>query len=214
MDTRRQTLAATLRTMLGHRLLALESSQHEILLSLGNWEWPEAAWVLREHPGLSFTQCVNIFGQDASVREDDWLGRRFSVTYELRSARLSHCLRVQVFAEDDNFPEIESVTGVWPSACSHEQRILDRLGIEFPGQQEQRGNRMVPASVQSKRRIRWSSERPSVLQRKPVQDGFDGITAAQATWRSIKLLRSRQERPETSNLAAIQPGTNPALIPL
>jgi NADH-quinone oxidoreductase subunit C len=42
-------------------------------------------------------------------------------------------LRLRVFAEDDNFPVIDSLTSVWPNANWYEREAFDLFGIVFTG---------------------------------------------------------------------------------
>ncbi|MGE5769072.1 MAG: NADH-quinone oxidoreductase subunit C, partial [Betaproteobacteria bacterium] len=47
-------------------------------------------------------------------------------------------LRVRVFAEDDDFPSVDSVTGVWKSANWFEREAFDLFGIAFLGHDDLR----------------------------------------------------------------------------
>ena len=58
---------------------------------------------------------------------------RFAVVYHLLSITHNWRLRVRVFAPDDEFPVIDSVTDVWPSANWFEREAFDLLGIVFTG---------------------------------------------------------------------------------
>ena len=60
-------------------------------------------------------------------------GARFAVVYHLLSVELNQRLRLRVFAPDDDFPVVESVTGVWPAANWYEREAFDLFGIVFTG---------------------------------------------------------------------------------
>jgi len=60
-------------------------------------------------------------------------GRRFAAVYHLLSISLNQRLRVKVFAEDDDFPVVPSVVGIWSSANWFEREAFDLFGIVFEG---------------------------------------------------------------------------------
>jgi len=62
-----------------------------------------------------------------------WDGPRFAVVYHLLSISLNRRLRLRVFAADDEFPVVDSVIGVWPSANWYEREAFDLYGIVFTG---------------------------------------------------------------------------------
>ena len=62
-----------------------------------------------------------------------WEGRRFAVVYHLLSIVHNWRLRLRVFAADDEFPVVDSVIDVWPSANWYEREAFDLFGIVFTG---------------------------------------------------------------------------------
>ncbi|MCP3688812.1 MAG: NADH-quinone oxidoreductase subunit C [Gammaproteobacteria bacterium] len=60
-------------------------------------------------------------------------GRRFAAVYHLISYRHNHRLRLRVFATDDDFPIIPTVTDVWRVADWYEREAFDLFGILFSG---------------------------------------------------------------------------------
>jgi NADH-quinone oxidoreductase subunit C len=60
-------------------------------------------------------------------------GARFAVVYHLLSVSLNHRVRVRVFCADAQFPVVDSVIGVWPSANWFEREAFDLYGIMFSG---------------------------------------------------------------------------------
>ena len=60
-------------------------------------------------------------------------GARFAVAYHLLSVALNQRVRVRVFCADTQFPVVDSVIGVWPSANWFEREAFDLYGIVFSG---------------------------------------------------------------------------------
>ncbi len=60
-------------------------------------------------------------------------GRRFAAVYHLISYAHNRRLRLRVYAADDEFPVIPTVTGVWSVANWYEREAFDLFGIMFSG---------------------------------------------------------------------------------
>ena len=60
-------------------------------------------------------------------------GKRFAVVYHLLSVGLNQRLRLRVFAPDNEFPMLPSITEVWSSADWYEREAFDLYGIVFDG---------------------------------------------------------------------------------
>ena len=60
-------------------------------------------------------------------------GRRFAAVYHLLSYVFNRRLRIRVFASNDDFPVVPTVTEVWSSADWYEREAFDLLGILFSG---------------------------------------------------------------------------------
>ena len=60
-------------------------------------------------------------------------GRRFAAVYQLLSCALNQRLRLRVFAADDDFPVVPTVTEIWKSADWYEREAFDLYGIMFSG---------------------------------------------------------------------------------
>ena len=67
---------------------------------------------------------------------DPWPGppenARFAVVYHFFSLPLKHRLRVEVPLDEDD-PEVDSVTSLWPGADWLEREVWDMFGIRFRG---------------------------------------------------------------------------------
>ena len=60
-------------------------------------------------------------------------GKRFAAVYHLISYVHNQRLRLRVFASDDDFPIVSTVTGIWASADWYEREAFDLFGILFSG---------------------------------------------------------------------------------
>ncbi|MDH3219978.1 MAG: NADH-quinone oxidoreductase subunit C [Gammaproteobacteria bacterium] len=58
-------------------------------------------------------------------------GRRFAAVYHLLSYANNQRLRLRVYADDDDFPVIPTITGIWRSADWYEREAFDLFGIMF-----------------------------------------------------------------------------------
>ncbi|MEP6606472.1 MAG: NADH-quinone oxidoreductase subunit C, partial [Nitrosospira sp.] len=95
---------------------------------------------LRDHIDLRFEILIDLCGMDYSTygvesasRSDLRGGKRFAAVYHLLSISHNHRLRIKVFADDDEFPVLDSVIGIWPSANWFEREAFDLYGIVFTG---------------------------------------------------------------------------------
>lgn len=71
------------------------------------------------------------FGDEVSPLEEG--EQRFAAVYQLLSLKHNRRLRVKVFAADNEFPVVPSVTEIWSSAEWPEREAFDLLGIHFEG---------------------------------------------------------------------------------
>jgi len=71
------------------------------------------------------------FGDEAPEFESD--KPRFAVAYQLLSLKHNTRLRVKVYAEDNEFPVVPSLTPIWNSAEWAEREAFDLFGIHFDG---------------------------------------------------------------------------------
>ena len=80
-------------------------------------------------PGVTMGRLQ--FGDDLDSTTES--GRRFAAVYHLVSYRYNRRLRLRVFATDDDFPVVPTLTGVWQSADWYEREAFDLFGILFSG---------------------------------------------------------------------------------
>jgi NADH-quinone oxidoreductase subunit C len=93
----------------------------------------QAARMLRDAPELAFSQLTDLCGVDYSAHGGVWDGARYAVVYHLLSLRHNVRLRLRTFASDDDFPVVDSVLDIWPSANWYEREAFDLYGIVFTG---------------------------------------------------------------------------------
>jgi len=134
MTTRAEKLIAVLQTALGDKLVSADSALDEVTAVVKAEDLLAVAAVLRDAPVLRFEQLSDLCGLDYSEYADrPWPGARFAVVYHLLSISHNWRLRLRVFAPDDEFPMVESIIGIWPSASWFEREAFDLYGIVFNG---------------------------------------------------------------------------------
>jgi NADH-quinone oxidoreductase subunit C len=134
MTARLQTLEQALRQALGERLRDVTAALGEITAVVSAKDLTEAMLLLRDSEGLRFTQLADLCGVDYQTHAgSQGQGPRFAVVYHLLSMELNQRVRVKAFCADDDFPVVDSVVGIWPSANWFEREAFDLFGIVFPG---------------------------------------------------------------------------------
>ena len=127
-------LAESVKSILGDRAAEVVVALHEVTLVLATERFLDTMQVLRDHPELRFEQLVDLCGVDYQAYGDGaHQGKRFAVVYHLLSLTHNRRLRVRVFADDDDFPVLDSAIGVWPAANWYEREAFDLYGIVFNG---------------------------------------------------------------------------------
>ncbi len=143
-----KSLQDALTKLLDGKVVSLVDRLGELTLTIRAGDLAAALTRLRDEPELRFEQLVDLCGMDYSAYGSDIseggayfksdavapvFPFRFAVVYHLLSVSRNVRLRVRVFAEDDDFPVLESVTGIWPSANWYEREAFDLYGIIFTG---------------------------------------------------------------------------------
>ena len=96
-------------------------------------------WFTEEASGGGFSRGVEEVASTGFLRFGDELesavapGRRFAAVYQLLSYSLNQRLRLRVYAAQDDFPVLPTVTGIWKSADWYEREAFDLFGILFSG---------------------------------------------------------------------------------
>ncbi|HEX8873988.1 MAG TPA: NADH-quinone oxidoreductase subunit C [Nitrosospira sp.] len=138
-SSRLETLSFCLQNVLSDKLASLDERLGELTISLHPADMLWVMRTLRDHHDLKFDMLIDLCGMDysaygaVSVSEGQWRGKRFAVVYHLLSVSHNRRLRVKVFADDDEFPVLDSVIGIWPAVNWFEREAFDLYGIVFTG---------------------------------------------------------------------------------
>ena len=134
MAARIQQLKTALEAALSGKIVSLTEALGELALEVTPQDYSAVARALHDAPSLGFEQLIDLGGVDYSQYGDGrWNGSRFAVVVQLLSVARNWRLRLRVFASDDEFPVLESVTGIWASAGWYEREAFDLYGIMFSG---------------------------------------------------------------------------------
>ncbi len=139
MSDRLTILVANLDKVLGNRAQSIEIALGEVTVVLSADTYFESAMLLRDDPLLGFEQLIDLCGVDyQDFRDGRWSGRRFAAVSHLLSIAHNWRLRIRVFAPEDSYPVVASVTPVWASANWFEREAFDLYGILFEGHDDLR----------------------------------------------------------------------------
>jgi NADH-quinone oxidoreductase subunit C len=145
------TLRANLTNLLGDKLAGAEERLGELTVVVKAAGMLDALTRLRDATEFRFEQLIDLCGVDYSAYGSDVSEggayfrsdiapadtaahpHRFAVVYNLLSVKHNARVRVRIFAEDDDFPVLESVIEIWPSANWYEREAFDLYGIVFTG---------------------------------------------------------------------------------
>lgn len=124
---------------LGDLVRRIELRLDEITVEVAPKDYRTAAMLLRDAPGCQFEQLIDLCGVDYSTYGDGaWEGARYAVVSHLLSVSLNQRVRLKVFATDDEFPVLDSLTSVWAAANWYEREAFDLYGIVFEGHDDLR----------------------------------------------------------------------------
>ena len=96
-------------------------------------------WITEDASRAGFSRGVTAAASSGRLQFGDELesltpqGRRFAAVYHLISYAHNRRLRLRVFASDDDFPMVPTITGIWASADWYEREAFDLFGILFSG---------------------------------------------------------------------------------
>jgi NADH-quinone oxidoreductase subunit C len=134
-----EQLADTLVAALGDKAKRVTAALGEVTVVVSASDYAAAALILRDAPGCQFEQLIDLCGVDYSEYADGrYDGRRFCVATHLLSVSLNQRVRLKVFCDDDDFPVVASLNGVWNSANWFEREAFDLFGIIFEGHNDLR----------------------------------------------------------------------------
>jgi NADH-quinone oxidoreductase subunit C len=145
------TLRTNLTSLFGDKLASMEERLGELTVVVKAAVMLDLLTRLRDATELRFEQLIDLCGVDYSTYGSDVSEggayfksdiapadtaahpHRFAVVYHLLSVTHNARIRVRIFAEDDDFPVLESVIDIWPSANWYEREAFDLYGIVFTG---------------------------------------------------------------------------------
>ncbi|MEY3183810.1 MAG: hypothetical protein RLZZ613_498 [Pseudomonadota bacterium] len=134
-----EALKTRLEALFEGRLRALVVDRGEISITIASTDVLAVAGVLRDDAELRFDTLVDLCGVDYMNFGNAALeGLRFAAVSHLLSVQNNLRLRLKVFAPDDDFPVVPSLTTVWPSAGWYEREAFDLYGIVFEGHNDLR----------------------------------------------------------------------------
>ena len=145
MATNLNILSANLNETFSGKVVSLEERLGQLTLVVKAGDMTGVFTRLRDDADLRFEELIDVCGIDYSAygsetcEDGKYLpdapreGYRFAAVYHLLSVTHNMRLRVRVFAEDDEIPILNSVTGIWPSANWYEREAFDLYGIIFVG---------------------------------------------------------------------------------
>jgi NADH-quinone oxidoreductase subunit C len=134
MSERLIQLQSHVERALGARVQSITLALNELTVVLSADTYLEAALILRDDPALGFEQLIDLCGIDYQDYQDgSYSGPRFAVVTHLLSVKHNLRLRLRVFAPDDSYPLVSSLTSVWASANWFEREAFDLFGILFDG---------------------------------------------------------------------------------
>ncbi|MGB8338872.1 MAG: NADH-quinone oxidoreductase subunit C [Burkholderiales bacterium] len=139
MNISLEQLGSKIADALGDKASANVLRLDELTVTLNALDFIASAKTLRDHADLKFTLLIDLCGVDYSGYGDGaWDGARFCVVYHLLSVEHNFRVRIKIFAPDGDFPVVDSVTSVWPSANWYEREAFDLYGIVFQGHNDLR----------------------------------------------------------------------------
>jgi NADH-quinone oxidoreductase subunit C len=133
MSAKLARLQDDLGAVLGGRNPQFSAALGELTMAVAAQDWRPVAQILRDDPRTRFEQLIDLCGVDYSdYGNGRHEGARFAVVYHLLSISHNRRLRIRVFAPDGDFPSVDSVVEIWPSANWFEREAFDLFGIVFP----------------------------------------------------------------------------------
>jgi len=134
MSDRLLQLQSHVERALGGRVQSITLVLNELTVVLRADTYLESALILRDDPALGFEQLIDLCGIDyQDYLDGTYSGPRFAVVTHLLSVKHNLRLRLRVFAPDDSYPLVSSLTSVWNSANWFEREAFDLFGILFDG---------------------------------------------------------------------------------
>lgn len=134
-----EILCAQLQALLGERVRRVSLSLDQVVIDVSAANYLAVMQQLQQAQGCRFDTLIDLCGVDYSDYGNGlWEGPRFGVVVQLLSVQLNQRVRVRCLAEDDDFPVLPSLIGIWRSANWYEREAFDLYGIVFDGHDDLR----------------------------------------------------------------------------
>ena len=134
MTAKLERLSTAIDAALGDKVASKTAALGQLTVVVDAADYLASARILRDSPELRFEQLVDLCGIDYSTYGDGrWEGRRFAAVSHLLSVTHNWRVRLRTFAPADDFPVVDSLVNVWPSANWFEREAFDLFGIMFAG---------------------------------------------------------------------------------
>jgi len=139
MSEKLERLGRLITEKFGDRVLRLIDKNDELTLEVLPGDYYSVAEALRDTPEFGFDQLMDLTGVDYSAYEcAEPFSGRYSAVVHLLSTKHNVRLRFRSFAADDEFPVLDSLCPIWPSANWFEREAFDLFGIMFAGHSDLR----------------------------------------------------------------------------
>ncbi len=124
-------IAEAVRKKFAEAVLAEQEWADDLQLVIKPEALLEVMQFLHDDEQLAFDLLIDILSIDNSQRRRK---PRFEVVYVLVSTTRLHRLLVKVpLADEQEVPEVSTVTGIWHAAMWAEREVYDLMGIRFAG---------------------------------------------------------------------------------